>query len=257
MRLDARVALVTGGESGIGRACVSALASAGADVAVLYYRSVDEAGISCAEAEAAGRRATAVKADVSSETDIEAAFDAVRDALGIPDVLVNSAGLNMAGINVADMPTQTWRTRIETDLTGAFFTSRRFVRDLRTARRGGAIINITSIHSTVMRSGGAAYDAAKGGLTNLTRTLALETAGLGVTVNAVAPGMILTPMNQEALDDGAYRASLERNIPLGRAGRPEEVAETVVFLASPAAAYITGSTIVIDGGLSLLLGQGA
>ena len=104
---------------------------------------------------------------------------------------------------------------------------------------------------------GADYDAAKGGQRNLTRTMALETAKLGITVNAIAPGMILTPMNERALKDAAYRQSLERNIPLGRAGKPDEVAGVAVFLASPAGAYITGTTITIDGGLSLELGQGA
>jgi glucose 1-dehydrogenase len=163
----------------------------------------------------------------------------------------------MSGVPVAAMSLDKWERILRTDLTGSFLTSRRFVRDLEASGRAGAIINITSIHSSVMRAGGADYDAAKGGQRNLTRTMALETARSGITVNAIAPGMILTPMNKHAMDDADYRRALEKNIPLGRVGTPDEVAGVAVFLASPAAAYITGSTITIDGGLSLELGQGA
>src|SRR5262249_43721736 len=136
-------------------------------------------------------------------------------------------------------------------------TCRRFIRGLRAAGKPGAIVNISSIHGTVMRAGAADYDSAKAGLDKLTCTLALETAGLGVTVNGVAPGMILTPMNERAVTDAASRDRLEASIPQRRAGRPEEVARLAAFLVSPAAAYITGAIVTIDGGLSLVLGQGA
>jgi len=252
-----RIALVTGGESGIGAACAAALAAAGADVAILYHTDAQQGEASAKVVAALGRRSVAVRADVGLEKDVEAAFDQVSNGVGIPDILVNSAGLNMSGTRVADMKTAQWELLIRTDLTGSFLTSRRFVRNLEISGRPGAIINITSIHSSVMRAGGADYDAAKGGQRNLTRTLALEVAKLGITVNAIAPGMILTPMNEKAMKDDDYRRSLERNIPIGRAGRPDEVAGVAVFLASPAGAYITGSTITIDGGLSLELGQGA
>jgi glucose 1-dehydrogenase len=252
-----RIAVVTGGESGIGAACVTALAAAGADVAVLFHQDEVQGEASAKAVQVLGRKSAAIRADVSSEPDVEKAFDAVADAIGIADILVNSAGLNMSGIPVAKMSLEQWNRVIQTDLTGSFLTSRRFVRNLEVSRRAGAIINITSIHSAVMRAGGADYDAAKGGQRNLTRTMALETARLGITVNAIAPGMILTPMNERAMADPAYRQGLEKSIPLGRAGTPDEVAGVVVFLASPAAAYITGATITIDGGLSLELGQGA
>jgi glucose 1-dehydrogenase len=255
--LKNRIAIVTGGESGIGAACVAALAAAGADVGVVYHSDKAQGQASAQAAELLGRKSVAVAADVGSERDIEAAFDAVADAIGIPDILVNSAGLNMSGIPVADMALEQWERILRTDLTGSFLTSRLFVRNLAASGRAGAIINITSIHSSVMRAGGADYDAAKGGQWNLTRTMALETAKLGITVNAIAPGMILTPMNQRALEDRSYRQGLEKSIPLGRAGKPDEVAGVAVFLASPAGAYITGTTITIDGGLSLELGQGA
>lgn len=255
--LRERIAIVTGGESGIGAACVAALAAAGADVGVLYHTDAGLGEASAKVGTALGRKSVAVKADVGNERDVETAFDRIADAIGVPDILVNSAGLNMSGIRVADMELEQWERVIRTDLTGSFLTSRRFVRNLEASGRAGAIINITSIHSSVMRAGGADYDAAKGGQRNLTRTMALETAKLGITVNAVAPGMILTPMNERAIEDEIYRRSLAHNIPLGRAGKAEEVAGVVVFLASAAGAYITGSTITIDGGLSLELGQGA
>jgi glucose 1-dehydrogenase len=146
---------------------------------------------------------------------------------------------------------------IGTDLTGAFLTCRRFVRGLRKAQRGGTIINISSIHERVMRAGGADYTASKGGQRNLTQTLALEVAADGITVNAIAPGMILTPMNQAAKDHWIVRKVKSEFIPLKRPGKPEEVANVAVFMASPAGAYFTGSTVTIDGGLSLMLALGA
>ncbi len=257
LSLNGRIALVTGGESGIGAACVAALAAAGADVGAIYFKSKEMGEASVAVATGLGRNGFAVQADVGKEKDVERAFDAVERAIGIPDILVNSAGKNMSGVRVADMSTDQWEDLIRTDLTGSFFTARRFVRNLKEARRPGAIINITSIHSSVMRAGGADYDAAKGGQTNLTKTLSLEVAEHGITVNAIAPGMILTPMNDKALHDPAYCENLARSIPLKRPGQPEEVAGVAVFLASPAGAYITGSTVTIDGGLSLQLGQNA
>ena len=255
--LKNRIAIVTGGESGIGAACVAALAAAGADVGIFYYqdRAKAEAGVTVVEA--LGGKAVAVQVDVGDEKSVEAGFDAVAKAVGVPDILVNSAGLNMSGVPVAKMELAQWNRLLATDLTGSFLTSRRFVRDLESSGRAAAIVNITSIHAFAMRSGGADYDAAKGGQANLTRTLALEVADRGITVNAIAPGMILTPMNDRALNDVDYRRKLEQNIPAGRAGRPDEVAGVAVFLASPAGAYITGSTITIDGGLSLIQAPGA
>jgi glucose 1-dehydrogenase len=252
-----RIAVVTGGESGIGAACVTALAAAGADVGVIYFKDAHAGEASAGAARALGRKATAARADVGCESDVDAAFDAIGATIGIPDILVNSAGINMSGTRVADMDLKQWERMLRTDLTGSFLTSRRFLRDMLPSGRPGAIVNITSIHSFAMRAGGADYDAAKGGQRNLTRTLALEVAKAGVTVNAIAPGMILTPMNQRAESDEAFRRGLEANIPIPRAGTAEEVAGVAVFLASPAASYITGATVVIDGGLSLMLGQGA
>ncbi len=254
--LAGRIAVVTGGGSGIGAACAIALAQSGADVALFLHQDDEGSEAVSAGIVAAGRRAIRVILDVGIEADVESAFDTVRNALGVPDVLVNSAGLNMSGVPVVDMNITQWDRLLRSDLTGSFLTSRRFVRDLRDKGASGAIVNITSIHAFVMREGGADYTVAKGGQANLTATMALECASLSITVNAIAPGMVLTPMNAQAADPDR-RAEMERSIPLGRAGRPEEVGRMAAFLASPDAAYITGATIVIDGGLSLVMGQGA
>jgi glucose 1-dehydrogenase len=197
-----------------------------------------------------------VQCDVSKENEVERAFDEAR-ALGRPDILINSAGLNQSGVLVADMDLAQWRRLLDTDLTGAFLTCRRFVRDLRAAAAPGRIVNISSIHAEVVRAGAADYASAKAGLRNLTRTLALECAPLKINVNAIEPGMILTPMNARAETDAHYRAQLEANIPWGRAGRAEEVAELALYLCSAASEYVTGASFRIDGGLSLVLGQGA
>jgi glucose 1-dehydrogenase len=255
--LNGRVAVVTGGDSGIGSACAIALAAAGADVALTYLHDRDGAQATANKIRNMGRRALPFENDVRVEAAVEDGFDRIREELGLPDILVNSAGINMAGVNVADMTTAQWNDMIQTDLTGTFFTCRRFVRDLREAGKGGTVINITSIHADVIRAGGADYMAAKGAQKNFTETLALEVAGDGITVNAIAPGMILTPMNQSAEDHWIVRKAKSEFIPLKRPGEPEEVANVAVFLASPAGAYFTASTVTIDGGLSKMLALGA
>lgn len=249
--LAGRLAVVTGGGSGIGAGSARALAAAGADVVLLVHQDTDEAHKVVEAILEQGRRATLVVADVGVESEVDRTFDTVRDTLGTADILVNSAGLNMNGTPVADMEVDQWERLLRTDLTGSFLTSRRFVRDLRGRDRPATIVNITSIHAFAMRAGGADYTAAKGGQTNLTRTMALECADQAITVNAIAPGYIQTAMNAGEEDDAI------RQVPLARAGTVDEVGRMVVYLASPDASYVTGATMVIDGGLSLLMGQGA
>lgn len=246
-----RIVVVTGAESGIGSACAQAFAAAGDRVAVFYH---NDPGETSAKIAAEGGSALDVHCAVDDLASVEAAFVRVERDLGLPTILVHSAGINMASVSVRDMSVETWTRMIATDLTGAFLMSRRF---LQACPGPGAIVHISSIHAEAVRAGGADYCAAKGGLANLVRTVAIEEAGRGIRVNAVAPGMILTPMNRRAMTDADYRAGLEANIPLGRAGRPDEVAGLVLWLASDAAAYVTGATITIDGGLSLLQGLGA
>jgi glucose 1-dehydrogenase len=255
--LNGRIAVVTGGDSGIGAACADKLAAAGADVAVTYLDDRVSAEATAETIRQLGRRAMALESDVRVEAAVEDGFDRIAGELGLPDILVNSAGINMSGVEVAEMDTELWENMIRTDLTGTFFTCRRFVRDLRKAEQGGTIVNITSIHADVVRKGGADYMSAKGAQKNFTETLALEVAGDGITVNAIAPGMILTPMNQAAIDHWTVRKVKSEFIPLKRPGQPEEVGNVAVFLASPAGAYFTASTLTIDGGLSKMLALGA
>jgi glucose 1-dehydrogenase len=184
-------------------------------------------------------------------------FDETVAQLGAPDILVNNAAINADGTPVAEMETEAWDRVIRTNLYGPFFASRRFIRERRRAGGGGRIINISSVHEEIPTNGGGAYDATKGALKMFARNLSLEVAGDRITVNNIAPGMILTPMNQEALDDPDARRKQTAAIPWKRAGRPEEVAQLAVYLASPAADYITGSSFFIDGGLRMMYGQGA
>jgi glucose 1-dehydrogenase len=250
-------AVVTGGESGIGKACALALGRAHAAVALTWFYDEAAATAVVAEIAAAGGKALARAADVGNEADVEALFVAAEKAFGPVRLLVNSAGLNMTGTPFQDMSLAQFDRVLRADLHGPFLTCRQLVRGLDGREGGARIVNISSIHEHAPRAGGADYDSAKGGLAQLTATLALELAPRGIAVNAVAPGMILTPMNQSALDDPEELARKAAAIPWRRAGRPEEVADLVLYLLSPAADYITGTTVVIDGALSLTVAQGA
>jgi glucose 1-dehydrogenase len=253
---EAHCAVVTGGESGIGRACALALGRAGHPVALTYFADEAAGAAVVAEIEQGGGRALAQRTDVADETAVEALFAAAEAAFGTVRLLVNSAGVNMRGTPLAEMPLKQFTGVLGADLVGPFLTCRRFVRGL-AAGGGGRIVNVSSIHERAPRAGGADYDSAKGGLAQLTATLALELAPQRIAVNAVAPGMILTPMNQSALDDPTELRRKETAIPWGRAGTAEEVADLILYLLSPAADYLTGTTVTIDGGLSLTVAQGA
>jgi glucose 1-dehydrogenase len=252
-----RSVVVTGAESGIGAACAAAFGEIGDAVAVFYFSDEAAAAETVAAVEKVGGRAQAIQCDVADPDSVDRAFTAAEQAFGPVSVAVNSAGINMAGVKVRDMPDAQWRRMLATDLTGAFNVSRRFIRGRAKASGPASLIHISSIHAAVVRIGGADYCAAKAGVTNLVETLALEEAASNIRVNAIRPGMILTPMNERAVEDAAYRRSLEANIPVGRAGRPQEVAAMARWLASDEASYVTGASFTIDGGLSLLLGVGA
>ncbi len=255
--LSGGVAMVTGGELGIGAACAKALGQAGARVVITYFADEAAAREVCRLIKAAGSAAIAVQTDVTDEDAVEHFFNAAEEAFGTPSLMINSAGLNMSGILLQNLDLKQFDRVVRSDLYGPFLTCRRFVRSLAARKQRGRIVNISSIHERAPRAGGVGYDSAKGGLAQLTRTLALELAPLGIAVNGIAPGMILTPMNTQAIEDAAYRAKLEASIPWGRAGRAEEVADLAVFLLSPSADYITGATVTIDGALGLTMAQGA
>jgi NAD(P)-dependent dehydrogenase (short-subunit alcohol dehydrogenase family) len=245
-RLDGKLALVTGGARGLGLTMARALAEAGADVA-LAGRSRE----TCQEAAdgivaATGRRARAFDADVTRVADVERLASAVESTLGPVDILVNNAGINIRGA-LQDLTEADWDAVIDTNLKGPFLCSREF--GPRMAARGwGRVINLGSILSVVGLPGRAPYASSKAGVLNLTRVLALEWAGTGVTANAICPGPFGTEMNRSLLDDPVKYQAFVAQIPMGRWGEPHELAGAVVFLASDASSFMTGSALFVDGG---------
>lgn len=256
-RLQGKVALVTGSDSGIGQATAIAFAQEGADVVVTYLEDERGANSTRQQVEAAGRRALVARLDASDERQVEAVFEQAIAQLETVDILVNNGGVDGSGTPVADLSTKVWDRALRTDLYGYFFCCRRFIKARRQSGGGGRIINISSVHEDIPRAGTAEYCAAKGGVRMLMRTLALELASDKITVNDIAPGMVLTPFNQSAIDDPKQLEQEAQSIPLKRAAKPEEIARLAVFLASSDADYVTGSTYVIDGGLIQNQGQGA
>jgi glucose 1-dehydrogenase len=256
-KLENKVALITGSDSGIGQATAIELAKEGADIIITYHTDREGAEKTLQAVKKEGRRGVVIQVDVGDEKEVEAMFDKGLDEFGTIDILMNNAGIDAAGIHVADMPTERWHKAIRTNLDGYFYCCRRFINIRKSNGGGGKIINVTSVHEEQPRAGAADYDCTKGAIRNLTRTLALELSEYGTTVNNIAPGMVLTPFNQAAVDDPETREKQTQSIPMKRAAEPKEIGKLAVFLASDDAAYVTGSSYVMDGGLMQNTGQGA
>jgi 3-oxoacyl-[acyl-carrier protein] reductase len=242
-----RVALVTGASRGIGRAIALHLASDGYAVAVNYTSNADKAAAVVEAIEEAGGRAFAVRADVGDPDDVASMFAQVEDALGAVTVLVNNAGITDDGL-LLRMSLDQWDRVITTNLRSVYLCTKAALRPMIRAK-GGRIINISSVSGVSGNPGQANYAASKAGVIGFTKSTAKEVGSRGITVNAVAPGFIATDMT-DALGDSVTDAATQQ-ISLGRLGSPEEVASVVGYLASDGASYITGQTIVVDGGLAL------
>jgi glucose 1-dehydrogenase len=256
-KIENKVALVTGSDSGIGLAIALEFAKQGAKVIVCYHSKQERGEEALKLVKEQQADAKLIRLDVSDENEVEQKMAEVIKDFGGIDILVNNSGVNGSGIPIDEMDTETFDKTIRTNLYGTFFCSRKFIQHRKDLKKPGKIINISSVHEEINAPGNADYNASKAGVRNFMRTVAIEVAPFGINVNNIAPGMILTAMNQEAMDDPEVREKAEKNIPLGRAGKPEEIAYLALFLASEEANYVTGSTYLMDGGLSINIGQGA
>jgi glucose 1-dehydrogenase len=252
IRLDNKWALVTGASSGIGQGIAEALAGAGADVAINYRFNTAGAEETARRVRDAGRRAIVVQADVGEPEQVEAMFRQCDSEFGTIDILVANAGHSSAPKPLHETSWEEWTRVLRSDLDGPFLCGRAAARRMIARGGGGRIVNISSVHEEACNEPGEGpYCVAKAGLRNLTRAMALELGRYGITVNDVAPGMILTPMNTRALQDPAFLASAEAQISVRRAGRPADIAHMVLFLCSDYASYCNGATYLVDGGWML------
>lgn len=253
--------LITGGTSGIGQAIAVRFAAEGAHVAINYRRDEAEASETDAqvhatleqcihEVSAHGVNHILVRADVAKETEVAQMVQEVVDKLGGLDILVNNAGIQIAA-DSDELAVENFDRVLAVNLRGAFLAAQAAIRHFLSAGKPGVIINISSVHQIIPKPRFLSYSVSKGGMQNLTRTLALEYAGRGIRVNAVGPGATITPINRAWVDDPVKAAEVLKHIPMNRAGTAEEMAAVTAFLCSDEAAYITGQTLFVDGGLTL------
>jgi glucose 1-dehydrogenase len=249
-RLEGRRALVTGSGTGIGRSTVLRLTAEGAAAIVNYVGPKDQADEVVKEVSRAGGRAIAIEADVSNEEQVQAMFARAGDELGGPvDLLVNNAGVEKP-FKLVDMPLAEWQKVIGVNLTGAFLCAREAARGLVAAGAPGVIVNVSSVHEQIPWEQFGHYCASKGGMKLWAQTVAKELAPERIRVVNVAPGAIATPINKDVLADPEKRKATESEIPLGRWGEPEEIAGAIAWLGSDDAAYVTGTTLFVDGGMT-------
>jgi glucose 1-dehydrogenase len=249
--------LITGGTSGIGQAIAVRFAEYGANIAINYLRVPEEATETeekvhacLASVRQMGVRDVLVGGDVSKEEDVAAMFASALDQLGGLDVLVNNAAIQLSRPS-HELSAADFDKVLAVNLRGAFLCAREAIRRFLAAGTAGVIVNVSSVHQLIPKPNYLSYSTSKGGIENLTQTLALEYAGRGIRVNAIGPGATVTPINRAWIDDPVKRAMVESHIPMGRAGTSDEMAGVTCFLASDDAAYITGQTIFVDGGLTL------
>jgi glucose 1-dehydrogenase len=255
--LEGKNVLVTGGSSGIGQAIAVRFAEYGANVAINYLRRPDEAQDTedqvhacVARVQREGVRDVLVGGDVSKEDDVVAMVSDAVEQLGGIDVLVNNAGIQISRPS-EELSSEDFDKVIAVNLRGAFMCAREAIRHFLDAEKSGVIVNVSSVHQIIPKPSYLGYSTSKGGMQNLTRTLALEYAGRGIRVNGVGPGATVTPINRAWIDDPEKRRQVEEHIPMQRAGDADEMAGVTAFLASDDAAYITGQTLFVDGGLTL------
>ena len=249
--------LVTGGSSGIGQAIAVRFAQYGANVAINYLRRPDEASDTKQQVQACvnqvqheGVRDVLVQGDVSREEDVERMVSQAVSELGGLDVLINNAGIQISR-HSDELSSDDFDKVLAVNIRGAFLCAREAIRHFLAEGKPGVIINVSSVHQLIPKPDYLGYSVSKGGMQNLTRTLALEYAGRGIRVNGIGPGATVTPINRAWIDDPVKREQVESHIPMRRAGTADEMGAVACFLASDDAAYITGQTIFVDGGLTL------
>jgi len=250
IRLDGKTAIVTGSSKGIGKGIAEEFGRSGAKVTVNYHGDERGAQETAEVIRAAGSEAIVVQADVSDEDQVEKMVDAHLAAFGRLDVMVANAGIGR-NAKLHEMSTALWEEVIRTNLYGPFFCARRSAREMIRQGEGGRIITISSVHEESPSVGGGAYCASKGGIRNLMRSLALELGPHGITVNGIAPGMTVTPLNDRIFTDLEERQRRADQVVMREAGYPHDIANMATFLASDAASYVTGTTHFVDGGWML------
>ena len=248
--LEGRRALVTGATTGIGEGAVYELAAHGAAVAIGHRGHRDDALAIISAIETAGGRAIAVQMDVTDEAEVQRGFARTREALGGLDLLVNNAGVE-APFALVDMPLEEWRRVLDVNLTGVFLASREAAQIMRADGAGGTIVMVSSVHEQIPWKTYSHYCAAKGGLKLFAQSIARELAPHDIRVVSVAPGAIETPINRDVLNDPEARRDVVEEIPLGRWGAVEDVAQAIAWVASAQASYVTGTTLFVDGGMTL------